>query len=151
LVWTTETEIGNSYFTVQRSQNGADWNDLEKVQSASIGALGFTYIVYDKNPISGVSYYRLKQTDLTGKSTYSEIKEINYTNSLADITVFPNPARGFFIVKGPYLDNEQCSLYNCIGQMIALTQVVQNNAISFSGTTQGNLFYPSIQCPCKRW
>ena len=43
LIWTTGTENDNNYFTVQRSQNGNDWTDLEKVQSISNGGSGATY------------------------------------------------------------------------------------------------------------
>lgn len=132
LIWTTSTENDNNYFTVQRSQNANDWTDLEKVQADSNAGAGATYTAFDNDPFTGISYYRLKQTDFTGKSTYSEIKEINFTKSFADVIVFPNPAKTFFTLSGTGLKNLRIELYNNIGQMIILPQTAQNNAITFN-------------------
>jgi hypothetical protein len=142
LVWATATETDNSYFTVQRSQNGSDWNDLGEVQSKTNGGPGSTYTFYDKNPVDGVLYYRLKQTDLTGRSTFSEIKEIDFANSFTDITLFPNPARGSFTLKGDNLNKMQFSLYNNIGQMILLPGIALSKTITFNttGLTKGMYF-----------
>jgi len=132
LIWTTSTENDNNYFTVQRSQNATDWTDLEKVQAISNGGSGATYTAYDDNPLTGILYYRLKQTDFTGKSTYSEIKEINFTQSFADVIVFPNPAKGFFTISESEIKNLQVAVYNNIGQIIILPHTAQNNSITFN-------------------
>lgn len=142
LIWTTSTENDNNYFTVQRSQNATDWTDLEKMQAISNGGSGATYTAYDNNPLTGVSYYRLKQTDFTGKSSYSEIKEINFAQSFASVIVFPNPAKGFFTISGSELKNIQVAVYNNIGQIISLPQTVQNSSITFNtyGLSKGIYF-----------
>ena len=48
--------------------------------------------VVDSSPLYGRSYYRLKQTDFDGKSTYSELKTIDYNGpDFATLTAYPNP------------------------------------------------------------
>ena len=48
----------------------------------------------DRFPFEGVSYYRLKQVDFDGKTTYFDIKMVDNKNGYVDkhgLTVFPNP------------------------------------------------------------
>jgi len=139
LTWTTSAENNNSYFTVQRSLNATDWDDVEKVQGSNNTNSDITYTAYDDNPLSGVSYYRLKITDINGNSTYSEIKEINFGGGFAGINIFPNPAKKFFSVGGNDLKNMQISVYNNLGQLINLSHIAQSNSITFnvSGLPKG--------------
>ena len=51
----------------------------------------------DKFPVSGISYYRLKQTDFNGESTYSHIVPINYSNNY--FSIYPNPADGYVTIQ----------------------------------------------------
>jgi len=132
LIWTTSSENNNSYFTVQRSLNATDWDDVEKVQGSNNTNSDTTYAAYDNNPLAGVSYYRLKITDNNGNSTYSEIKEINFGSSFAGINIFPNPAKSFFSVTGTDLKNMQVSVYNNLGQCIDLSHSAQNNSITLN-------------------
>ena len=56
------------------------------------------YTLYDENPYSGTSYYRLRETDRNGSSIYSEIVSVNLQNDNS-INVFPNPASDYVNVK----------------------------------------------------
>jgi type IX secretion system substrate protein len=130
LTWTTSSENNNSYFTVQRSLNGTDWDDVEKVPGSNNTNSDTTYTADDNNPLPGVSYYRLEITDNTGNVTYSEIKEISFGGHFAGINIFPNPAKSFFSVTGNDLKNMQVSVYNNLGQLINLSHSAQNNSIT---------------------
>jgi hypothetical protein len=132
LTWTTSAENNNSYFTVQRSLNATDWDDVEKLPGSNNTNADTTYTAYDNDPLQGVSYYRLKITDNEGNSTYSEIKEISFRSSFAGINIFPNPAKSFFSITGNDLKNMQISVYNNLGQLIDLSHTAQNNSITFN-------------------
>ena len=132
LTWITSAENNNSYFTVQRSLDGTDWDDVEKVPGSNNTNSDTTYTAYDNDPLQGVSYYRLKITDNNGNSTYSEIKEINFGGSFAGINIFPNPAKSFFSITGSDLKIMQVSVYNNLGQLIDLSRTAQNNSIIFN-------------------
>ena len=45
----------------------------------------------DENPLTGISYYRLKQTDFDGKYTYSDLRKIENSDSKTRFTIYPNP------------------------------------------------------------
>ena len=79
-VWTTESETNNDYFVVEYSKNGKDWVECtEYVQSQSDN--GYTYGTEPIMPIneSLFSYFRLKQVDLNGEFSYSDVITISFT------------------------------------------------------------------------
>lgn len=90
LRWATASEKNNGYFTVERSHNGSDFEELMQVKGATDASGKTEYGEEDPQPLDGISYYRLKQTDHTGAVTYSAIEavEIRTKNS---VRVFPNP------------------------------------------------------------
>jgi hypothetical protein len=73
LNWTTASEINNDYFTIQRSQDGESFEDLIKVGGSGNSNETKNYTAIDYSPISGMSYYRLKQTDYNGNFTISPV------------------------------------------------------------------------------
>ena len=70
LSWVTATETNNDFFTIERSINLKDWEVLGFVDGAGNSSRPLHYSFTDFNPLTGVSYYRLKQTDYDGKYEY---------------------------------------------------------------------------------
>jgi hypothetical protein len=70
LIWKTLNEHGYTNFAAERSNDaGKTFNEIGGMQSNGSGA----YCLFDKNPVSGVNYYRLKQVDFNNHVTYSEV------------------------------------------------------------------------------
>jgi hypothetical protein len=67
--WTTSSEVNNHYFEVLISKDGRDYKAAAR--SFSIGNHNQThnYYVECENPFDGVSYVKLVQYDLDGKSS----------------------------------------------------------------------------------
>jgi len=76
--WLTATEINNDYFMVQRSSDAHNFTDIEKVNGAGNTSLVKTYQSFDKKPLEGISYYRLKQVDYNGSVSYSAIVSVKF-------------------------------------------------------------------------
>jgi hypothetical protein len=92
LNWATATEINNDYFTIERSDDGVNFKSIEIIKGSGTKANAMFYSSTDKNPLPNVSYYRLKQTDYDGKSTYSNIISVNYLNDKdLKFDIVPNP------------------------------------------------------------
>lgn len=94
LEWATFQETDNDYFTVERSTDGQRFEVVGTKDGAGNAHQKTTYLYTDESPYSGTSYYRLKQTDLSGSYTYLPIRKVHLeaqSSSLEIVAVFPNP------------------------------------------------------------
>ncbi|MCC6540931.1 MAG: T9SS type A sorting domain-containing protein [Flavobacteriales bacterium] len=73
LNWATATEQDNALFTVERSRDGIVFEEVLNVPGAMNSNTLITYSELDRAPYPGLSYYRLRQTDTDGTSTYSNM------------------------------------------------------------------------------
>jgi hypothetical protein len=92
LNWTTASERENDYFNIERSSDGINFISIFKKNGAGTSTEILNYSFFDNNPLVGVSYYRLKQTDYDWVSTYSKTKSVvfNIMDGLV-FNVYPNP------------------------------------------------------------
>ena len=91
LNWTTQSEVNNDFFTVERSNDAINFEIVVTVPGAGTSNEILYYKSTDESPMMGVSYYRLKQTDYDGKFTYSKIVAVKYLQDL-NFNIMPNPA-----------------------------------------------------------
>ncbi len=89
--WATMSESNNDYFTVEKSKNGMEFEELARVAGAGNSTFKRDYTTVDKNPSLGFNYYRLKQTDYNGVFTYSKMVMVNFGNADLALVVYPNP------------------------------------------------------------
>lgn len=82
LQWQTATEINNHYFTVLRSHNGLDFAPLAQLPGAGNSNRILSYAFADSQPLPGVSYYKIRQTDFDGKTDYSKILAVALPTTL---------------------------------------------------------------------
>ena len=97
VLWTTAIEINNDFFTVERSVDAVIFNKLTEIPGAGNSHSILNYSVVDDAPFSGVSYYRLKQTDFDGSFTYSNIALVNL-EVINLVNIYPVPAGGSLTV-----------------------------------------------------
>jgi hypothetical protein len=95
--WTTVSERDNDFFTVERSRDGLTFEDVGDVQGAGNSHTTLHYNFDDLRPHTGLSYYRLRQTDFDGSETWSQAVPVVITRDV-DVSVFPNPNRGQFTI-----------------------------------------------------
>ena len=92
LYWRTANEMQNKGFEVQRSLgNTSHFEPVAFVPAQTSGALEYKYELPDDNNFTGISYYRLKQTDLDGNYVFSETIAIKGYSSQASLGLYPNP------------------------------------------------------------
>lgn len=92
LTWSTASERNNDYFTIEKSKDGFNFETVTLVSGAGNSTSIIEYTDVDYKPYSGISYYRLKQTDYNGLFSYSKIVSVNYFFGDDGITIYPNPA-----------------------------------------------------------
>ncbi|MBD0400265.1 T9SS type A sorting domain-containing protein [Flammeovirga sp. EKP202] len=92
LEWRTLTELDNDFFTVERSADRRNWEVLKKIKGAGTSYQSLMYTFDDEQPLEGIAYYRLKQTDFDGQYSYSTIVYIsNGFEKNEQFVAFPNP------------------------------------------------------------
>lgn len=92
LKWQTTSEQNSKYFDVEFSDNGNVWNSIGKVNAAGNSSTQRAYSLFHNNPVNGTNYYRLKQVDINGNYSYSNIVAIKFTIKGININaVYPNP------------------------------------------------------------
>lgn len=126
LDWQTASEINNDYFTIERSQNGTDWEELTSVNGAGNSSSLLSYQSTDKRPYSGISYYRLKQTDFDGVFEYSRIRSVNITSQVnSGIKIYPNPTNSEITIVANILELEEIKIFNTLGQDISIFTTIK--------------------------
>ncbi|MCO5249321.1 MAG: T9SS type A sorting domain-containing protein [Chitinophagales bacterium] len=89
--WATATEKDMNKFVVERSKDGKTWEFVAEAPAQNLNSL-VKYQTTDHTPYTGLSYYRLKQIELSGNVTYSQMKEVTIQESEKyTLTIFPNP------------------------------------------------------------
>lgn len=71
LNWSTASETNNDYYTIFKSPNGFEyWELVGSIQGIGNSIVQTDYKFLDKEPISGLNYYVLVQTDFNGARKY---------------------------------------------------------------------------------
>lgn len=92
LTWITQSEFNNEFFTVFRSQDGVNFEKVDDIAGAGTSNTSQYYYLKDENPYSGISYYKLKQTDFNGDSEEFDIISVGI-NGGSDLIAYPNPVK----------------------------------------------------------
>lgn len=92
LEWQTLSEANSDYFYVQRSANGVDFETIASIKGAGNSFKTLSYSAYDKYPLPGRSYYRIKTTDFVGGAKYTPLASVEFGGQKTFLTyIRPNP------------------------------------------------------------
>ena len=121
LSWQTLREVNNSHFTVERSVDGSIFETLTTLSGAGNSDVPLTYEFTDNNNARRLAYYRLKQTDFDGATTYSHIISIE-NNGLRQLksSLFPNPATDVATISlvGGIIDPVEVLITDSMGRVL---------------------------------
>ena len=138
--WKTETESNNDHFDVERSEDGIDWKIIQTVKGAGNSQTPLSYQIKDNQPLWGVSYYRLSQTDFNGHKKTFDMRSLNRENLSGQrnpLLVFPNPASNLITIDGSQDELGAISLCSVLGkdlmQEVVLTHHASYVTIDISG------------------
>jgi len=67
LDWVVASQVNNDYYTIEKSLDAYNWEELAILPGAGNTNTQMSYTTYDENPIIGHNYYRLTQTDYDGQ------------------------------------------------------------------------------------
>ncbi|MBL7765021.1 MAG: T9SS type A sorting domain-containing protein [Chitinophagaceae bacterium] len=138
LEWSTANETNNEFFDIERSADGIYFETIGRKIGAGTTQELTTYSFVDMQPLQGINYYRLKQTDMDGKHTYSQVLSLQQDVATA-IAVYPNPAKNDLFVTGLTETAQTYTILNHLGQAL-LSGIVstQQSRISLETLAPGS-------------
>jgi hypothetical protein len=83
LNWSTSQETNNKGFEIQRSTDASSWTVIGFVAGAGNSETEKDYQWLDQNLPAGRYYYRLRQVDYDGRSSFSKIGQVTIDGGLA--------------------------------------------------------------------
>jgi hypothetical protein len=86
VIWSVSEQESNDFFSVERSQDGRNYEELARVSATA----SLSYYFTDRTPLNGYSFYRIRQTDFDGTSSFSPMVS-SYRNH-PEVRLFPSPA-----------------------------------------------------------
>lgn len=119
--WKVEEQKNVKNYIIERSFNGNNFSAIGIVNASNVNAYSFI----DKNPASGINYYRVVSIDIDGKKGISNIVKANIDGSDQLISVSPNPIAGNNVHL--LFDGKQKGIYyvnikNQMGQLVTSQQ-----------------------------
>ena len=149
LNWTTESEVNNYGFDLERKVNDSKWSKIGFVEGNGNSNTPNSYSFID-NTLSGGSnfYYRLKQIDTDGDFEYSEIILVKIIQQYFSLSQnFPNPFNPVASIQ--YLIPQKCrvnlKVYDILGN--ELTTLVNKEkesgiyTVTFEASSYANGIY----------
>jgi hypothetical protein len=147
LDWKTVQEINNKGFHIERKkENEGAFNAVDFVNSkAGIGgnsSLPLEYQKMDNNNFAGITYYRIKQEDIDGRTAYSIIRIVKSdVSKQLTMQVWPVPAVGFFNVSVSGLNKtDMIQVLDMSGRLVKQF-AIQNNAQQQVSGLPGGTYY----------
>ena len=133
LTWTTTEEVNNDYFVVERSSEDMNYREITRIKGLGNSSKIQTYVFEDPNPLNGMNYYRLKQTDYNGKVSYFIARSINFHQDANQVTCSPNP---FFMETvlqiNHTMDNATLTICNSFGLKVKEIPNIKGQTIIFN-------------------
>ncbi len=128
LSWSTVTELNNDYFLVEKSIDALEFEELAKINGAIDSRSKNNYKFTDFNPVNGINYYRLKQVDLDGNYSYSNVEKVEFEIENA-VVISPNPFNNFIIVNSSLkYDNNTIQVVNLNGKTVYNSTIPAGNS-----------------------
>ena len=105
LDWATGEELHCLGFEIERSYDGQTFHEVDFVSCQ--GVQSGTAYYRQSVPESQAAYYRLRQLDVDGKYTYSEVRFVDGEGGKAVFYLYPNPTNGVVYLQTDSSDPEQ--------------------------------------------
>lgn len=100
LRWTTASETDNAFFTVERSADGTSFTPVLHQDGAGTSQGMLQYEGLDEAPLPGLSYYRLRQTDVDGASTVSDAVPVYFGSDAGAPLIVLYAGDGLYAMHG---------------------------------------------------
>lgn len=167
LNWATASEQNNDHFTIERSIDTKQWETIGNIKGSGNSQQTKNYQFLDDQTQSTnqlinqfTIYYRLKQTDFDGSSSYSKTASVHIGQNILDqVSISPNPFNAILRIsyQTPAEGELIYSIKNLIGESYVDKKIVlQQNSeqqLEIGGLDQlpAGVYVLQLQYAAKRY
>jgi Secretion system C-terminal sorting domain len=147
LAWQTASEKDNAQFNIEHSADGESFFKIGETKGKGNSTIEQNYSFTDANPLRGINYYRLKQVDFDGATTFSKIVSIdNSGKGQSKVKVYPSITDNEINVELNDLNKAEISIRDLSGRMIFSknTEGVTNQVLDLGSFVNG-LYFLSVR------
>jgi hypothetical protein len=120
LQWKTTAESGMRGFTIERSINGSDYENIGFVAAVNSGNADQLYTFIDRNVKGNINYhYRLRMQEYDRTEKFSEVRRAMIASDFTQVTIKPNPVKNVLTL---YISSPESAagiqIFNLQGQTV---------------------------------
>ena len=145
LTWEVTDQVDNKGFLVQYSSDQKRWDDVTFIDSKSSGGSNEKYSYIYTGILSSENYFRIKQVDIDGKFSYSQVKSLRSSKQVSsvesNVVIYPNPVRDVMNITNLESSNYTARIVDMSGRVIK-SFVMRNgqNQVDVAGLKSGIYF-----------
>ena len=117
LQWSTVLEQNTQSFLVQHSADGTNWVTIGTLAAAGNSTNTNHYNYVHNNPLTGINYYRIIQTDADNRYSYSPLRTVLFTTAGQPFIILGNPVTNGTLLVQVYTATS-LSLYTSDGKLV---------------------------------
>ena len=144
LQWVTAQEQNTKDFYIQQSTDGINWVTIGSLPAAGNSNSTSYYNYVHTNPVKGLNYYRIKQTDVDSRYSYSPVRMLSFTRALQPFTILGNPVTNDVLTLQLNMTTS-LAFYTADGKLLWREQVnAGTKTIDVSRYAKGTYFLKTI-------
>jgi hypothetical protein len=119
--WATASETNNEYFTIERSTDAVNYEEVARIQGAGTTSQRSDYSFMADNNSNSITYYRLRQTDIDGKyEIFAPVAlQCKGDKVATDISIYPVPARDQVNIFSSNSPMTRIEIFSIMGAKVA--------------------------------
>ncbi len=150
LLWSTATETNSEKFVVERSADAIAFVKINEMSGAGNTSQRQDYQDVDFDPLNGYNYYRIKQIDFDGSSSYTDIRSVLFEeDGEFAVKIYPNPNKERILnidVSGLETDGEiQVSVFNVSGQHLLTDTIDKSGRLNLNWNWPAGTYFIKIK------
>lgn len=122
-------------YQIEKSDNGINFRKVATIAGKGNGENGYTYT--DPAALQHTTYYRIKQSDLDGKFSYSSVIKLT-TNSITELIVYPTPFNESFTILSPVA--QTASIISLDGKFVQTLQLKEGSNLVYTGLMSSGVY-----------
>ena len=135
-------QINNQLFEIEHSSNGTRFQYIGEIVGEMSLRPEQDYHYIHTQPTQGTNYYRIKQIDIDGRYTYSNVAVT--TKRSSQLKLSPNPCRSYINIEGVTKENIPYEIINTNGILVLEGIIDDNNRIDVAHMDSG-LYIISVE------